>query len=119
MTTDQLYQPISSIFTKDEIFILPALCKTQAKRHKNYAHKANDSERSINMQRVEDHTQQENDLLQLAEQLQDGSMKVEDMKEEWIVEVLIKEINVRIGKCKEERAAFYQQLSEKIIDLFY
>ena len=71
------------------------------------------------MQRVEDHTQQEKDLLELAERLQDPSMKVEDLKEEWIVEALIKEMNARIRICKSERAAFYQQLSVKITDLYY
>ena len=119
MTLEQLYQPITSIFTADELYILPQLCEAQAKRYAEYARKANDAERAIDMQLVDDHTQQQEALLDLAERLQGEDMIVEDLKEEWIAEMLIREINARVRHCKAERAAFYQALIQKITDLIY
>jgi hypothetical protein len=118
MTTEELYQPISSIFTTEEMKLLPELCEASAKRNEEWGRKANDSETAADDNLVASYYFHAEHLRELAEQLRADPI-VEDMKEEWIAEELIKEINARMPLCKRERYEMYDVLAKKIVDLVY
>jgi len=118
MTTEELYQPISSIFSPEEMALLPQLCEASAKRNEEWGRKANDSETAADDNLVASYYFHAEHLRELAEQLRADPI-VEDMKDEWIAEELIKEINARMNLCKRERYEMYEVLSRKIYDLVY
>jgi len=118
MELEELYQPISKVFTAEEMKLLPELCESSAKRNEEWGRKANDSETAADDNLVASYYFHAADLRKLAEQLRADPI-VEDMKEEWIAEELIKEINTRMALCKRERFEMYDRLSKKIVDLIY
>lgn len=119
MTTEQLYQPITNIFSTEELTILPKLCQSLAKKEEEYARKANDAERAVDEETIAEHLDQAQWLSELADKISSDDMIVEDMKEEWIGEALLKEIHTRQSLCKREKFEFYNVLANKIIDLIY
>lgn len=118
MTQEELYAPISSVFTPEEIELLPQLCEASGKRNEEWGRKANDSERAADDNLVADYYFHAERLRELADMLRANPI-VEDIKEEWIAEELIKEINSRMSLCKRERFEMYERLSKKIYDLVY
>lgn len=118
MTQEELYAPISTVFTADEMALLPQLCEASAKRNEEWGRKANDSETAADDNLVTYYYMHAEHLRELAEQLRADPI-VEDIKEEWIAEELIKEINARMSLCKRERFEMYERLSKKIYDLVY
>lgn len=118
MTPEQLYQPISKHFTKEEMEILPNLCLAAAKKADEYSRKANESERAQDEDRVLYYMQQAFNLRVLAHSLRNDCL-VEQFKEEWIGEILVAEINSRMNLCKKARYEMYNELSQKIINLIW
>ena len=118
MTIEELYRPLSEIFTPAELALLPQLLTSAAKRYEEYARKANDSERAPNEALVKEHMDEAAGLLELAEQMTAETI-LEEIKEEWIGEALIKEISQRMSLCKRERFEMYEALHQKIFDLIW
>lgn len=118
MTPEELYRPISTIFTDDERKILAACARSRSRKRSEWARKANDSETAADMNLVTHHDVCADELLDIANQIEADCM-VEDLKEQFTVDELIIEIGSRMSLCKRPRFEMYETLNQKVTNLYY